>query len=162
MANYYGNTRTNYFRVKDEDRYQELFAGLCGDEDGIHDFSQMINGEMYHGFGSYGSIWYRSKGSRSRELWEEDDEDISDEDLEEEEVDDGESTDFFYNELSKIVHDDDAAIITEVGNEKLRYLVGCAIICAHGKVEAVDIETVAIAKAAEMIGNPGYTCKNSY
>lgn len=58
MANYYANARTNYFRVTDEKKYQELFGELTAEDD-IKDFSGEIDGVMCHGFGAYSSIEYK-------------------------------------------------------------------------------------------------------
>lgn len=57
MANYYANARTNYFRVTDEEKYQELFSELTG-EDNIEDFSKEEDGVLWHGFGAYSPIEY--------------------------------------------------------------------------------------------------------
>lgn len=59
MSNYYSNSRTNYFRVTDETKFEELFANLVSD-DGceVYDFTKVVDGVTLHGFGSYGSIDY--------------------------------------------------------------------------------------------------------
>ena len=59
MANTMYTCRTNYFKVKDEEAYEQLFAGLSG-EDTVEDFTcKNEKGEILHGFGCYGWIdWY--------------------------------------------------------------------------------------------------------
>lgn len=39
MANWIGASRTNYFKVTGEDRYQELFKGLTCDDGNLEDLS---------------------------------------------------------------------------------------------------------------------------
>ena len=58
MADYLAVARTNYFRVTDEERYQELFEHLVTNGD-VQDFTEERNGVVYHGFGAYASIDYQ-------------------------------------------------------------------------------------------------------
>ena len=60
MSSYYANSRTNYFRVTDEEKYTKLFANLVCDEDEVYDFTKVENGVTLHAFGGYGSIDIRS------------------------------------------------------------------------------------------------------
>ena len=55
MANYYGNTRTNYFHVKDEAAFREFMGKVVGDEDGIDlwDDEKDDQGNTLFGFGLY-------------------------------------------------------------------------------------------------------------
>ena len=57
MANYLATARTNYFRVTNEEKYQELFSKLVS-EDEIEDFTEIKDGTTYHGFGAYAPIEY--------------------------------------------------------------------------------------------------------
>ena len=65
MANYTATSRTNYFRVTDEAAYQNLFGELLS-ESGIEDFSEEVDGILWHGFGSYGSIEYEDPESTAK------------------------------------------------------------------------------------------------
>ena len=47
--NYDATVRTNYFRVTDEEKYNNLIKGLSSFED----FTETRNGQIFHGFGSY-------------------------------------------------------------------------------------------------------------
>ena len=127
MANYMSTVRTNYFRVTNENRYQELFNNLCS-EDNIHDFSKTKDGVLYHGFGSYGSIDYIN----------------ADEDYNFAE---------FLDELQKILPEDEAFMFFESGYEKLRYVTGIAIVVTKNEIVSEEISTWAIKKAKELLGN---------
>jgi len=106
VANWYGTSRTNYYKVIDEERYQALFAGLCSSEGDIEDFS---NGDV-HGFGCYNDVFYYplvdSEGNAKTS----------------EDYDCDGDIDLFLYEMSKILAPNNVFILQTVGNEKLRYL----------------------------------------
>lgn len=140
MANYYGVSRTNYFRVTDEQKYQELFSRLCG-EDKIDDFTKTLeDGTLCHGFGSYCSIDYM----KPIQVEAEDPEDS----YEDYECD----FDAFCHELQKILPEDEAFIYLESGYEKLRYVVGYYIVVTAKEIRSSGIEEMAIAAASDMLG----------
>lgn len=128
MANYYGVAKTNYFKVTDEKKYEELVNNLLA-EDEIHDFSCIIDGELKHGFGSYSAITYCA-----------DDEELL-YDLE-----------VFLTELQKILPDGEAFIYQETGYEKLRYVTGFAYIVTNKTIEWVSLENSIMTKAKELLG----------
>lgn len=132
MSNYNAATRTNYFRVTDEEKYKELFNHLVSEDD-VYDFSKEKDGILYHGFGSYGSIDYISPES--------DDED-PDYDF-----------DQFLEELQKILPKDEAFIYMESGHEKLRYVNGFALICTKDEIRSVDLSVYVLREAKKMLGN---------
>ena len=143
MANYLSTTRTNYFRVTDEERYQELFEGLTPADD-ILDFSKEIDGVFYHGFGAYTDIDYRCNTS------------------EENDCDNyGYDFDKFLQELQKILPDDEAFIYFEAGNEKLKYVTGIAIVCTSKEIKSMSLESWAVNQAKELLGED-FTTKTSY
>ena len=167
MANYYGTVRTNYFRVTDEAAYRRLFSGLSSDDE-IQDFTKMDEkGELLHGFGSYSSVNYfpPSEGTWV-DIDDEDDED-RDEDFKEEEEyyrdeDCDPDFDLFLSEMQRIIHPDDAFVLMEIGNEKLRYLVGSAIVVTQKGIESIDLESEAMKKARTLLGNPKYDTRCQY
>ena len=55
MANYECYCRTNYFRVTNEEKYQELFGRLSS-EYGVDDYSTTKDGVLLHGFGAYSPL----------------------------------------------------------------------------------------------------------
>jgi hypothetical protein len=126
MANYMAAARTNYFRVINEKRYQELFNKLIA-EDSIEDFTYETDGVLYHGFGSYASIDYLT---------------------EDEEYD----FDEFLLELQKILPEDEAFIYMEAGHEKLRYVTGDVIIVTRKEIVFENSASWAVKKAKELLG----------
>ena len=134
MANWYGATRTNYFRVKDEERYQQIFSRLTGSEP-IEDFTNENNGKIWHGFGAYCDIYY----------------------LKENTTDDIEDISVLLKDISSILTDDSVFVITCVGNEKLRYLTGiCNMVFPNGKILRCDLADFAHKSAQEFFGKMYY------
>lgn len=58
----------------------------------------------------------------------------------------------FYQELQKILPDQEAMILMEVGNEKLKYVVGLATIVTNKEIRFVSMEDVALKTVKSMIG----------
>ena len=58
----------------------------------------------------------------------------------------------FYQELQKILPDQEAMILMEVGNEKLQYVVGLATIVTNKEIRFVSMEDVALKTVKSMIG----------
>jgi hypothetical protein len=102
MANYNATIRTNYFSVKDEARFREIMDA-CGAEDELYVF-ESEDGTGKLGFGCYG----RLNGIPAGEAADDEESDI----------------DAFYDALQDVLSDGDAIIITELGYEYLRYLIG--------------------------------------
>lgn len=143
MANYYCTIRTNYFHVKDEEKFRALMDRVYGTEDDVKLFeSHDENGNPVFGFGTYGAI----AGVRDSK-YEEDDETSYDE---------------FLDGLQECVADDDAVIILESGNEKLRYVIGTATIITSSDYGSLDMTFLASEKAAEMLGNPNWQTRCEY
>lgn len=55
MANYVCATRTNYFRVKDEEEFRKLMSRVHG-EDAVDLWEKTVNDEKLFAFGCYGLI----------------------------------------------------------------------------------------------------------
>lgn len=149
MANYYASTRTNYFRVKDPDAFREFMKTVEASDDGVHLWEEEgKDGEVLFGFGCYGSICgVRQKNPDDDEC----------------EFDDGECDyEEFVNGLSDHVAKGDAVIVMESGSEKLRYIVGSALIVTSSDSDFLDIEQMACARAAEMLGNKDWKTKTCY
>lgn len=142
MANYCCAIRTNYFRVRDPEKFKEFMMTVCA-EDRVDVWEKEVDGTTLYGFGCYGSIY----GVRENNDWEEDDDS---------------SYDKFIDGLMSLVAEDDAIIIFESGNEKLRYVVGSAEIVTSKSYECVQIENVAIAIACNMIGNQNWSTSCCY
>lgn len=144
MANYYCTTRTNYFRVTDEQAYAELFAGLQGTEDSIEDFSEKLkDGTIVHGFGTYGSVlWFRDHDAY-------------------EDYDDGFDSEFLPR-LQSLLPAGEAFIIMEAGHEKLRYVTGYATVVTADSIKFLNIADLAVRTAREMLGDDHFQTKLDY
>lgn len=142
MANYCATIRTNYFSVKDEVRFRELMQSVSA-EDEVHIFEQpQSDGSKKLGFGCYGSIYGIPAGP---------DEDDSENDM-----------DCFLDALQKLVCEDDVIIMTEVGNEKLRYVIGCSTVITSKEILGVGIPDKALHLAQELLGNKDFQTQMDY
>ena len=146
MANYYGFTRTNYFRVTDEDRLRKIIRSCACGEDTLTLFENAEDGERtWFGFGCYDSI-------RGLDLSDSaDEDDYPDYDY-----------DAFASALQKILCEGDAIIITEVGYEKLRYLTATAFIITKTDMQCLDLNIDAVKTAQEMLGDSSYNTIMEY
>ena len=144
MANYCCTIRTNYFHVKDEDSFRNLMSLVYGCEDSVELWEEKDkNGKTVFGFGVYGGI----SGLRDSDT---------------DDIDDDSSYDDFIDRLQESVAEDDAIIILEAGSEKMRYIVGSATIITSSGFKYMDITDLAVAQAAEMIGNSMWGTKCVY
>ena len=144
MANYCCTIRTNYFHVKDDENFRALMNRVYGCEDSVELWEEKDeNGRTVFGFGVYGGI----SGFR---------------DPDDDDVDDDLSYDIFIDKLQASVADDDAIIILESGNEKMRYVIGSAIIITNSGYEYMEITDFAVKKAAEMLHNPSWKTRCEY
>lgn len=133
MANYCCTIRTNYFHVKDENAFRTFMSRVYGCEDDIELWEEKDkDGRAVFGFGVYGGI----SGIRDQD------------------ADEDSSYDDFIDKLQEFVADDDAVIILESGNEKMRYVVGSATIVTSSDYKYIDIEDIAVKQAGEMLHNP--------
>lgn len=133
MADYSCSIRTNYFRVKDEDKFRQIMSRVYGEYGTVTLWDQTDSkGNTKFGFGTYGSIrgWYENDSS-----------------FEEEGV---LAYDDFIHKLQECVADDDAIIILESGGENLRYLTGTADIITSDGYDYINIIDLAISRAREM------------
>lgn len=145
MANYYSTSRTNYFKVTDEARFDELFKNLISiEDDEVYDFTKTNDGVKLHAFGSYGSINYCIKPLQD----EDDDYDLD--------------FDSFLTELQKILPDDEAFIYTECGYEKLRYIRAFSIVVTRTKIKTVDLCSDAVRLARNMLKNKKFQTEMTY
>lgn len=145
MANYCCSIRTNYFHVKDPDKFKKFMENVVACEDTVDVWEETNKyGETVFGFGCYSPIL--GIGSEYNE--DNDDFDYNYDD--------------FVTGLSSLVANDDAIIILESGNEKLRYIVGSATIITSKGYEYLDISTAAVRTAAEMLGNASWDTEIDY
>lgn len=143
MANYVCKTRTNYFHVKDPEKFRAFIDAVHGTEDSIELWEEKgSSGELVFGFGTMGGIagWYDPVNKSDEE-------------------DDDVAYDAFICGLQNHIADDDAVIILESGYEKLNYVVGSAVIITSTTTGYIDLANSACKKAAELLGDPKWTTK---
>ena len=143
MANYNAVIRTNYFSVADEARFREIMASCVGTEEAVMIF-EPENGSKKFGFGCYGTIYGIPPDS--------------------EDGDDDEDADLgtFYDALQSVLADGDAIIITEIGWEKMRYLVGVCTVITKREIQCIDVCKKAVELAGELLGDNGFTTQMDY
>ena len=117
MANYYGNSRSNYFKVKDVDKFKEFLNSMYDME-----FIDDSNGRV-------GFLVTGEGGSIPCEIWDK-------------EADEYVELDFD-KMLAQHLQDGEVAIYQEVGAEKLRYLVGYSVaVNSKGETAMVNINDI--------------------
>lgn len=144
MANYISFTRSNYFRVTDPEAFKKIINCIITDEDSLELWERTENGTTYYGFGAYSSIC----GLRHE--------------AEDADNDDEFEVEAVYDALSKVVAPDDAIIITEIGYEKLRYLMAYAVVITREKTELVELREASIDAACSLLGNPNFDTRMEY
>ena len=143
MANYCCTIRTNYFHVKDPERFMNLMDKVYGSESEVEVWWKNDDaGLPMFAFGTYGGI-----GGV-----------LSDPDDEADETD----YDVLIDELQHCVADDDAILISESGEEKLRYVIGTASIITSRDYFVVDLHEEAIKKAKSMLNNQEWKTDSWY
>lgn len=141
MANYECVTRSNYFRVKDPEAFKEFMSRVYGGDAIDLWENKQEDDTLLFGFGVFGDICGYCAA----------DGDDEDGDYE-----------AFCAELQKYVAEDDAIIILESGNEKLRYVTGSAVIITSTEIEYLDITTLAKMRAAALLKNPQWVTQCDY
>jgi len=122
MANYYGSGRTNYFKVKDKEKFEYFLFSIGG-------LSLIEDGK-----GRVGFLVKTESGDLPLEVYN-DETDIV------EEVD-------VLAELATHLEDGEVAVYQTVGAERLRYLVGYAV-AINSKGEKVSVSINDIYKLAQ-------------
>lgn len=141
MANYYGMCRTNYFPVTDVDKFKDIMSKLSGEGEI----------EFYEHDEDKGKFMFYCDCNLTGYITDPDDDDAYDDAL-----------DKMFEELQGILPDGEAIILTEVGNEKMRYLLGIATIITNKEVCSVNLADAAIYKAREVLGNSEYCTQMDY
>lgn len=142
MANYGGLVRTNYFKVKDEEAFRALVSDIVGDEAEV----VLIEDEDKAGFFGF----YCESSLSGLRLDEPDENDCEF------------NTESVYDKLASLVADDDAVIITEIGNEKMRYLTAYTVVITSKETKFINLSDESIKLARTMLGNENWETKNEY
>lgn len=140
MSDYTAISRTNYFRVTDEEKYQQLFNALKKKNPAIEDFAEPKNHneKRLHGFGMDGEIQFFN-------------DDVS-----------GATTFDFMEELQKILPDGEVFVSMEIGHEKLCYLTGVAQIVNNKEIRSVDLEDQILQSLRQISGNKNFSTQLFY
>ena len=146
MANYCCVYRTNYFKVKDNEKFKEFMTHVYAEDlEVFHKKDE--NGNELYGFGGYGGI----SGYFNNENEYEDSDEAWDN-----------AYDNLIDVLAKQVAENDGILLFEVGNEKLRYVVGSVSVITSKGYEYRDITNVGVEIAKQMLNNPNYDTQCSY
>lgn len=146
MANYCCAYRTNYFKVKDNEKFKEFMTHVYAEDlEVFHKKDE--NGNELYGFGGYGGI----SGYFNNENEYEDSDEAWDN-----------AYDNLIDGLAKQVAENDAILLFEVGNEKLRYVVGSVAVITSKGYEYRDITNVGVEIARQMLNNPNYDTRCAY
>jgi len=133
MADYQSKFLSNYFSVTDVTKFEELIKS-CQTE-GIMEIFQkdQPDGSIKYGFGSTNTIHgLPPKGEECGELY------------------------IFYGELRKLIPPGEAALVTEIGNEKLNYLVACCTVITQTEIKTIELESYALDLARELLNDPDF------
>ncbi len=140
MANYYAKTRTNYFKVTDEEKLKNIISHTCGGEDDIHLYEETENGKKIFMFWCESSIQGLAKDG---------------------EYDDCDY-DGFLEALQRILPEGEAIIITEVGSEKLCCLSGDVVVITRYGINSDNLGSRGIKLARELLNDKNWSTKNAY
>ena len=132
MAQYQGIYRTNYFAVTDVEKFEAILNSLSS-EGVIEHYEHDTEKGKYMFFCDYNLIGYEDDDS-----------------------DEG-PFDAMLVKLQTIIPDNEALILTEIGNEKMRYFHAVATIITSQEIQQVNLADCALDKAKEMLGNLDYT-----
>jgi hypothetical protein len=137
--NFECTTRSNYFRVKDEDAFRAFMNTVSGDD--LRVLEEHRDGQTLYGFGAFGCI-----------------DGVASDNEDSDEVD----YDAFLSGLQSHVAEDDAIIIMQAGNEGLRYVVGVATVITTKDVQYINIDDWAVRKAREMLHSDSWETQLDY
>lgn len=147
MSNYYGKVRTNYFSVTDENALRDIISRVRGSEDTVElHMEQASNGEKKFMFLCGSEILGFPETDENGEVYEDCDYSFDD----------------FTASLQKILPENEAIIITEVGSEKMRYLSGYVTVITQNEVAYGNLRNLGIEIARRLLNNESWDTKNEY
>lgn len=133
MSEYGAACRTNWFHVTDPERLRRLIASvrtLQGNPIMLWKSKDKLQRDVY-AFGGYGTIADVYSCASENE-------------------DDFEYGPFI-TDLSEILTDDEAVVISEIGNDKLQYIVAYAVVVTKYEIRTVDLFNASVQEAEEML-----------
>ena len=141
MANYYCKIRTNYFSVTDEAKFKEIMSFLRGEDEVVYHEHDRKKGKFM----------FYCDGSLTGYIENKDDEDSYDN-----------AWDEMVRKLQTILPEGEAIILTEIGNEKMRYFTAYSAIITTKDTGWVDLAHLAAEEAGKLLGNPDYNTQMDY
>lgn len=139
MANYEGKTRTNYFRVKDEEYFKNVISYMGATTGTVEYWTKQEDNQTYYAFGCTRSLLGIYK-------------------IEKEDFDFDEAI----NLLQSLVHEEDAIIMLEVGYRNLEFVDACSTIITSNSIDYLNLMHSSIEKAKELLNNKDYEPECSY
>ena len=136
MANYYSKCRTNYFAVTDAEKFTDIMKHLSGEGE-VAFYEHDTDKGKYMFYCERNLIGY-----------------IADPDVD---YCSDEATGIMIEELQKILPDGEAIILTEAGSEKMCYILCLATIITKSEIKHVNLASIALATAREMLKDPDFT-----
>ena len=157
IANSIYKTRTNYVHVTDIERFKEIIR-LCTASEGerLHIITRNDdNGKQTIGFYVEGDVEGYSL---------DEDGNIVDPDTNNFDAEGDYEADYdrFIEDIQSVLDPTDAFIITRIGYEKMRWLIGDATIVTRNRVKYISLETTAILTTREMLNAPKWTTEMNY
>ena len=144
MANYTCAVRTNYFHVKDEEAFRAFAEKLYCNEGDIEVWEDKDkSGKTVFGFGCCNTFCGIHSDSASTDNPDD-------------------AYDSFVCEIQKLIAEDDAVIIFEIGREKLNYLNGLATVITTKEHKYLDISDFAVEEARKILGNKEWETNSNY
>lgn len=145
MADYFANTRTNYFHVLDPEKYGNLVDKIVASDE-VHAWVKTDEyGYPTYAFGCFGEIYGIPVSSDGTEPNDYDDEDIE------------YSYDAMLRELQSCIGKGDAILIFESGHCKLQEVTGYLTVVTSEKIKKTSLERLGIGIARELLDNPSFT-----
>jgi hypothetical protein len=149
--------RTNYFAVTDEMKFKTIMAACLGDGK-IEVFEGKQNdGSIKYGFLSDGNITglpYKYDEDKKPVVTLNIDEAVD--------IDSFDAWDVLCEELQKILPIGEAIILTKVGWEKMRIMIGECEVITKDDCQGVYLSDAALEAARKMLDDPNYTTQMNY
>lgn len=154
MANSIYKTRTNYVHVSDEERFREI-CRLCTTSDGDRltvITSKDDNGKPVIGFYTESDVdgYLLDEKNNIADVDADDFDDESDYET---------SYDRFLKDIQSVLDPADALIITTIGYEKMRWLIGNTTIVTCNDIKHSNLESLSLCMAREMLNKPEWNTK---
>lgn len=156
MANCYGNTRTNYFRVTDEEKFEQIINSVVCCEDTLEVWSKTVDGIKEYAFGINDSIQGVCECEHCEAVAK--NEAKYDADL----CEGLYSYDKMCELLQTVVHPEDAIIIVETAHEKLRYVGASSTVITSKEIKHIDIWQESMEAVKNMLDKKEYTPVYTY